>query len=216
MGMRVFQIPKGFSSLFPNMLWRKIDSENSHPTLYLTFDDGPDPEVTLQVLELLKSYHAHATFFVVGENVQKHPEVLRKIKDFGHSIGNHTHNHIKGWNSKNDIYIENVQQCSDVLNANGINTQLFRPPYGRIKPKQSKLLREKGHIICMWDILTYDYDKTLDLPKSIERIERFARNGSLVVFHDSQKSKNQTLIMLPELLKRWAGKFTFKPLPQNV
>jgi len=216
MGMRIFQIPKGFATLFPYMIWRKTDIADSHPTLYLTFDDGPDPEVTPQVLEILKKFNAHATFFVVGENVQKHPEVIQKIIDSGHSIGNHTHNHIKGWNTNNHIYLQNVQQCTDVLNANGINTQLFRPPYGLIKTKQSTLLREKGHVICMWDILTYDYDKTLDLPEAIDKIERCARSGSLIVFHDSQKSKNQTLIMLPELLKRWAGKFTFKPLPQNV
>lgn len=214
--MRIFQIPKGFSTFFPNMLWRKSEPANSHPTLYLTFDDGPDPEVTLQVLEILKNHHALATFFVVGDNVQKHPEVIQKIKDSGHSIGNHTHNHIKGWNTHNHVYMQNVQQCSDVLNANGINTQLFRPPYGRIKPKQSQLLRERGHVICMWDILTYDYDKTLDLPKAIDIIERRARSGSLVVFHDSQKSKNQTLIMLPELLQRWSQKFTFKALNQHV
>lgn len=216
MGMRVFQIPKGFSTLFPNMLWRKTDSDHSQPTLYLTFDDGPDPEVTLQVLEILKNFNAHATFFVVGENVQKHPEVIEKIKDAGHSIGNHTHNHIKGWNSNNHIYIENVQQCSDVLSNIGIDTKLFRPPYGRIKPKQSQLLREMGHVICMWDILTYDYDKSLDLAHAVDKIERLARRGSLVVFHDSQKSKNQTLKMLPELLQRWSGKFTFKPLAEHV
>jgi peptidoglycan/xylan/chitin deacetylase (PgdA/CDA1 family) len=216
MGMRIFQIPRGFTTLFPNMLWRKADSNLSQPTLYLTFDDGPDPEVTLQVLEILKNFNAYATFFVVGENAQKHPEVILKIKEMGHSIGNHTHNHIKGWNSSNEIYLENVQQCSDVLQGMGIDTKLFRPPYGRIKPQQSKLLRKLGYNICMWDILTYDYDKNLNLTHAIAKIEPLARPGSLIVFHDSQKSKNQTLKMLPELLQRWSGKFTFKPLENHV
>ena len=165
--------------------------------IYITFDDGPVSEVTPQILDLLDEYEVKATFFCVGENVTKFPEVYAEVIRRGHRIGNHTFNHLKGIHFSEKEYIRNVQKASEYIDSN-----LFRPPYGRITIKQKKKLQENYEII-MWDVLTQDYDKNLSSDKIMENITRYSRNGSIVVFHDSIKAKDNVLTVLPLAIEFW-------------
>lgn len=190
--------------IFKNQIW-KIPAQNK--TLYLTFDDGPIPEVTPWVLEVLKHYNVKATFFCIGDNVRKYPEILEHVISQGHSIGNHTFNHLKGWKHSKKEYTNNVLACSNVLPT---NTSLFRPPYGKITPTQSKYLRRLGYKIIMWDVLSMDYDttttKTVCLANVIDNVE----DGSIIVFHDSIKAFKNLKYVLPkslEILKKRGYKF---------
>ena len=142
--------PFWLRAIYPKFLWRM--SANAK-VIYLTFDDGPIPEVTEFVLDTLESHHAKATFFCIGDNVRKYPEIFEKIISEGHSVGNHTHNHLNGWNTSDEMYLLNIAQCAECL---GIETNLFRPPYGRIRKAQAdKILPVK--MIVMWDVLTGDF-----------------------------------------------------------
>lgn len=186
-------------------LWRC----NPHKkNIYLTFDDGPVPEVTPLVLDLLKLYKAQATFFCVGENVQKNPELFSKIITEGHKIGNHTYNHLNGWKTPSSIYIENIKQCSLV-----VNSSLFRPPYGKITPKQAKLLRPNFKIV-MWDVLSGDYNLNISEEDCFRNIKNHTKNGSIIVFHDSIKAKRNLMSALPSTLDYFSKKgYSFLAIP---
>ena len=184
--------------LFPNHVWNIKTNERK---VYLTFDDGPTPEITNWVLEQLKSHNIKATFFCIGENIQKHPATFHQIIDEQHSIGNHTLNHLNGWNTNTKIYIENVKLCQFEIEKQQLsNSNLFRPPYGKIKPSQSRILRKMGYKIIMWDIISYDFDTTISKEKCLENVLKNIENGSIIVFHDSIKSWENLEYVLPKTL----------------
>jgi peptidoglycan-N-acetylglucosamine deacetylase len=200
--------------LFPKYIWDLPNNENK---IYLTFDDGPTPEITEWTLNELKKHNAKATFFCIGDNINKYPEIFKKIIENEHSIGNHTFNHLKGWKTSNEVYIKNVElclnefinKCSVISNQcseksccklNTEHCQLFRPPYGKIKPSQSKLLRKQGYKIIMWDIISYDFDKTISKEKCLENVLKNVKSGSIIVFHDSVKAFPHLEYTLPKVL----------------
>jgi len=182
------QFPRALHSLLRGLVWRKDSSEK---VIYLTFDDGPVPEVTPLVLDILDNYDLKATFFCVGENIEKYPDVYDEVLRRGHKTGNHTFNHLKGFSVSTTEYIENVLKASEY-----IDSRLFRPPYGRITPKQLKLLKPRYEII-MWDLITHDYNQNLSAQTIFRNVKNYARNGSIVVFHDSIKARDNVLTVLP-------------------
>lgn len=175
--------------------------------VYLTFDDGPIPEVTPQVLAILAHYHVKATFFMVGENIDKHPDVFAQVLDAGHSVGNHTYNHLKGWRTPFKEYMTNVAQWEDALNRQSIvpcqssTRQLFRPPYGKATLRQRIALHKKGYRLIYWDILTRDYEPTRTPEAMLAQIRRNVRSGSIINFHDSLKSNERMLAVLPQAIE---------------
>lgn len=174
--------------LFVPAVWNIDDGRQS---VYLTFDDGPCPEVTPQVLDILDNYGIKATFFCVGDNVRKYPETYRLLLSRGHKVGNHTMHHIKGFDSKFERYIADVQEA-----AGFIDSHLFRPPYGRITRRQFNELK-KSYKVIMWDVITRDYNNRLRPEKCFSIVKRFTRRGSIIVFHDSPKSSKNMLTALP-------------------
>ncbi len=184
--------PKFIRNFFPGFVWRIPTNEK---VLYLTFDDGPVPEVTDFVLETLAEYDAKATFFCVGENVNKHPFVYRKIIDQGHSVGSHTYNHLSGWGTENVKYFHNVRHA-----ATTVQSSLFRPPYGRIRPVQANFLLRHYNIV-MWDVLSGDFNIRLDGQTCFENVRDNAVPGSIVVFHDSLKAFPRLQVALPKTLE---------------
>lgn len=179
------------------MQWK---GNNSRAVLYLTFDDGPIPEITPWVLEQLKEYNARATFFCVGDNIDRHPDIYNKIINAGHVTGNHSYNHLNGWFTDNADYFNNVRKCSRLVNSN-----LFRPPYGRLTRKQMLFL-SRHYKIVMWDILTGDFDKELSPEECYSNVINNAINGSIIVFHDSIKSITNLKYALPRVLKYFSEK----------
>ena len=185
--------------IFPKYIWSIPNTENK---VYLTFDDGPIPQVTEWVLSELKKYNAKATFFCIGDNVKKYPEIFNKIISDGHSIGNHTFNHVSGWKTSTKKYIENTEVCEkEIANLNSKNSNLFRPPYGKIKPQQSKILRKLGYKIIMWDVVSYDFDTTISKEKCLENVLKNVQSGSIIVFHDSKKAFKNLEYILPKTLE---------------
>lgn len=154
-------------------------------TLFLTFDDGPHPTITPRVLDQLKEYNAKATFFCIGKNVQAHPETYRRILDEGHRVGNHSFNHLNGWKTDTKTYMEDIRKASQ-----WIDSDLYRPPYGRILPFQAHLLRKapRPYRLILWDVLSADFDTSIIPEKSFQHVQRHAKNGSVIVFHDSEKA----------------------------
>jgi len=190
--------------LFPDLIWERKTNEK---VIYLTFDDGPHPDITPQVLEILDEYDSKATFFCVGENVSKFPDTFKSIINNGHRVGNHSYNHISGWKSSNAVYFENIEKAGEI-----INSELFRPPYGRIAPSQIKLLKKKYSIV-MWSVLTYDFDKKVSKEQCLRNSIVKTKPGSIVVFHDSLKSEVNLLYALPLFLKHFTEKgYSFKVL----
>ncbi len=188
-------------TIFPKYVW---DIPNTEKKVYLTFDDGPIPEVTEWVLDQLNQFNAKATFFCIGDNIQKHPEIFQKIIDDHHSIGNHTFNHLKGWQTSLEEYIENTEKCAEVIanfNTKTPNTRLFRPPYGKIKPSQAKVLRHSGYKIIMWDVISMDFDATVNPEKCLENVVNNIESGSIIVFHDSVKAWQNLQYVLPKTLE---------------
>ena len=184
--------------LFSNYVW---DIPNNENKVYLTFDDGPTPEITEWTLNQLKEFNAKATFFCIGDNVRKYPEIFQKVINEGHSIGNHTFNHLKGWKTSTKKYIENTKQCFSTNNLQPTTNNLFRPPYGKIKPSQSKILRKFGYKIIMWDIISYDFDNTISKEKCLENVLKNVKSGSIIVFHDSKKAFSNLEYALPRTLE---------------
>lgn len=187
-------------TIFPNYIW---DIPNNEKKIYLTFDDGPIPEITEWTLAQLKTHNAKATFFCIGDNIQKHPEIFKKVIENGHAIGNHTFNHLKGWETSLEDYIENTKKCSETMVNCQLNTehcQLFRPPYGKIKPSQAKTLRKLGYKIIMWDIISMDFDQTISPEECLNNVLKNIESGSIIVFHDSVKAWKNLEYVLPKTL----------------
>ncbi len=177
--------------LYSKAVWRIPNSEKK---IYLTFDDGPIPEITEWVLDVLKEKNILATFFCVGDNVENNRPIFNKIIAEGHRVGNHTYNHLKGWKTHTKSYIDNVELCNKLVQSN-----LFRPPYGRIKKSQLNILSKKYKII-MWDVLSGDYDKKITPEQCLENVTKNVRAGSIIVFHDSLKAKEKLQYVLPKFI----------------
>lgn len=206
--MYLVKTPKFVPPLFPNYTWKIPTKEK---VLYLTFDDGPVPEATPWVLKELAKYNAKATFFCVGENVKKYPGVFDQIKRQGHSVGSHTFNHCNGWITDNVPYYHNVRYAAEL-----VGTELFRPPYGRIKRKQAQFL-QRHYQIVMWDVLSGDFDQDLDPAEVAGNVMRNAKKGSIVVFHDSIKSLSNLKGALPMVLKHFSEKgYSFEALEEHA
>ncbi|MGC3978099.1 MAG: polysaccharide deacetylase family protein [Paludibacteraceae bacterium] len=189
-----FQVPALIRWCWKGVVWRENPDKKN---IFLTFDDGPIPEVTPKVLDILDNYNAKATFFCVGDNVRKHPETYMEVIRRGHQVGNHTFHHIKGFSFADEEYVDNVQKA-----ANYIDSKLFRPPHGQITHRQIKRLSSDYKII-MWDFITYDYDSTMSVEQIMKIVKKKSRNGSIVVFHDSLKAQKNMLQALPLALEYW-------------
>lgn len=194
--MYLVKTPKFIQSLFPNFTWSIPGADRK---LFLTFDDGPIPEVTPWVLEQLEQYQAQATFFCVGDNVKKHPEIFQQVIAAGHTVGNHTYNHLNGWATDNLPYFHNVRQCAAL-----VNSDLFRPPYGKIKPRQAQFL-QRHYRIVMWDILSGDFDPKISKEHCLSNVVDKAKAGSVIVLHDSLKAKEKLYYVLPKILQHFSS-----------
>jgi peptidoglycan/xylan/chitin deacetylase (PgdA/CDA1 family) len=191
------KVPKIIKKIFRNQVW---DIPNTEKKIYLTFDDGPTPEITEWVLNILEKENIKATFFCIGNNIAKHPEIFEKIVASGHSIGNHTFNHLQGWKTTTEKYIENVDLCkTEMCKLTTEYSNLFRPPYGKIKPVQSKILRKKGYKIIMWDVLSKDYDLNTSPEECLINVKK-TKTGSIIVFHDSLKAWKNLEYTLPKAI----------------
>ena len=178
--------------IYPSAIWRMNPHKKS---VYLTFDDGPIPEATPYVLEVLDHYGIKATFFMVGDNIRKYPEVYQMVVERGHRVGNHTFNHIGGLRHSNAEYLENTEKANGLMATN-----LFRPPHGWMRWFQYRLLR-KHYRIIMWDLVTRDYSKRMTALDVVNNVKRYARNGSIITFHDSLKSIEKLQTALPESIE---------------
>ena len=185
-------IPKWIQKCFPSLVWQAPSTKEA--VVYLTFDDGPHPEITPWVLNELKQRGLKASFFCVGDNVRKFPETYQQILNEGHITGNHTMHHMKGWSNSTETYTQNTTEA-----AQYIKSKLFRPPYGRISRAQIKALLPE-YTIVMWSLLSGDFNPQLNIPKALNQIKRKTQNGSIVVFHDSIKSEAQMKQLLPDYL----------------
>lgn len=187
------KIPALVRALYPGLTWHK---DRNKKELYLTFDDGPSPEITEEVLTVLEKFQVKACFFLIGDKIRKFPEVYTLLKNSPHQIGNHTYNHLNGWKTKTSIYLENIAQCDHL-----IHSKLFRPPYGKIKRSQINKIRDKE--IIMWDVLSGDFDTKLSGKDCLNNLISKTENGSIIVMHDSEKAKERLLYALPRFLE-WA------------
>ena len=187
--------------IYPHAIWRMDSSEKA---VYLTFDDGPIPEATPFVLDVLARFNIRATFFVVGDNVRKHPDIFQQVVDAGHRIGNHTYNHIGGFRWLSWKYLENTQKAEDIIgkyDSRAVHSFLFRPPHGWMRPLQYRAIRRQGYQIIMWDLVTRDYSCRLTADEVLENVKRYARNGSIITFHDSLRSIDKLQKILPSALQ---------------
>lgn len=189
-----FQLPDWTRHFYNGVTFRR---DKDKKVLYLTFDDGCVPEVTPQILDILDRYGIKATFFVVGENAAKYPDLLDDLRKRGHRVGNHTFNHLKGTKTTTAEYVANVAQANLYL-----QTDLFRPPYGRITRHEKQLIGKKYEIV-LWDLITHDYDKRIAPVEIMQRIRQCTRTGSIINFHDSLKAAPNTLAVLPQAIQFW-------------
>ena len=185
--------------LFPKYVWEQTTKSNR---IYLTFDDGPIPEATPWVLDLLQRHNAKATFFCIGENASKNPELLKRILNEGHAVGNHTYNHVNGWQTNSATYINNVDLCTNAFQEIlKFDPKLFRPPYGKLKSAQANELIRKGFKIIMWDVLSADFDTSVSAEDCANNVLKNIKPGSIVIFHDSLKAFKNLEHALPATLK---------------
>lgn len=197
--------PKLIKLLFPTYIW---DIKTSGKNLYLTFDDGPTPEITDWVLNKLSEYNAKATFFCLGKNVREHPEIYNRILTCGHAVGNHTFTHIKGWKTSQEVYTNSVKEASFYINSN-----LFRPPYGEITIPKGKALKKLGYKIIMWDVVAIDWDTNISTKKTAENVIKNSKPGSIIVFHDSVKAEKNMKHSLSQTLDFFSNEgYIFKKI----
>lgn len=203
--MFIEQPPLLYRRLFPETVWR---IPMKHKAVFLTFDDGPIPEVTPWVLDLLDKYNIKATFFCVGDNVRKYPDTFREVVTRGHSVGNHTMHHLQGSKVKTSRYVEDIAEAHAL-----IESPLFRPPHGLIRWKQAAAIKDNMRII-MYDLVTRDYSKKLNGEQVLDNVRRLCRNGSIVVFHDSLKAEKNLQYALPRAIE-WLQEngYQFLPIP---
>lgn len=212
-------------ALYPEFIWRIPTKEKE---IFLTFDDGPIPEITEFVLEELNKYQAKATFFCIGGNIEKYPNIFQQLVNQQHTIGNHTFNHLKGWDTEDEIYVDNFKKCENIMVERSsffdvrsseyehltskFEKRKFRPPFGRIKRNQAKEVL-KSHEIVMWDVLTGDYDQSLSKERVLKKTLQYTEQGTIVLFHDSIKASRNMMYALPKFLEHFSERgFIFKAL----
>ncbi len=195
--MLITKIPEVIKPFAADLTW---NFSRDVPDIYLTFDDGPTPGVTDVALDILKDFGATATFFCVGGNVEKHPQLFHRLIAEGHAVGNHTWNHMNGRKFSDYAYFKNVLQCSKL-----VSSSLFRPPYGMIRRSQAKALKKRFQIV-MWDVLAGDWRHDISGEKCLDNAVRHTNNGAIVVMHDSRKAERNMLYVLPRALKIWQDK----------
>jgi peptidoglycan-N-acetylglucosamine deacetylase len=203
--MNFLKTPPLFKHLFPSLVWDLRSAQVK--SIYLTFDDGPVPEVTPFILDALASYQAKATFFCVGENVERHPTIFRQVVEAGHRVGNHTHHHLNGWKTSTATYLEDVSRCEATLaqrHHDSLPDRLFRPPYGRISIRQLRKLQQQYRII-MWDILSGDFDKNFPAKDCLKKSISHSTSGTIIIFHDSYKAVANLAYVLPRYLDHFAS-----------
>jgi len=201
--------PYLLKKVFSNYVW---DIQKSDKTLYLTFDDGPIPEVTPFVLDTLKTYHAKATFFCIGDNIRKHPDIFKRILKENHAIGNHTMHHLKAWKTDLDLYIRDVIACEKEIQKRTSykSSKLFRPPYGQISRSKLQKIQKLGYSVILWDVLSKDWEKKISPEKCLHNTISNSISGSCIVFHDSQKAFKNMKYALPKVLEHFSEKgYTF-------
>ena len=196
--MYLVKTPRLIQKLLPNFHWR-VPADADAPVLHLTFDDGPIPQITPWIVEQLAAFNAKATFFCVGNNVRRHPELVKATLAAGHTIGNHTMHHLDGWQSDNLPYFHDVRHC-----AMQVKSSLFRPPYGRLKPSQVQFL-QRHYEVVMWDVLSGDFDPEMNGEDCFQNVVKNAGPGSIVVFHDSLKAEQNVREALPRVLAHYAA-----------
>lgn len=204
--------PSLIKLLFSKWTW---SLSNKEKIIYLTFDDGPTPEVTDWTLNELNKYNAKATFFCIGKNIEANKTLFKQIYKEGHAIGNHTHNHLSGWKTNTTEYINNCLTTEYTIKTLGnIPLKLFRPPYGKITFNQSYKLRKKGYKIIMWDVLSADFDIKITPQKCLENVIMNTTSGSILVFHDSIKASENLKFVLPKILDYYSSKnYRFEKIP---
>lgn len=189
----LYQFPTWLQRLYRGVVWRMNPSSK---VVYLTFDDGPIPECTPQLLDILKQYEVKATFFMVAENAERYPELLTRVRNEGHVVGNHTYHHMRGCKHDTQSYVQDALHGAEVL-----QTTLFRPPHGRMRNSQKKALLKQGYTIYLWDVLTHDYNPCYTVDNMLAIVKRYTRNGSILVMHDSLKSMDRMLELLPRIIE---------------
>ena len=201
---KLIKTPTLIQFFFPSLLWSK---KRDKKILYLTFDDGPYNMLSPFILDELKKYKAKATFFYLGSKAEKYPQLIKRCKDENHKIGNHTYSHPNGWKTKNSRYYQDIEKANKLLNSN-----LFRPPYGRIKPSQINHLK-KYYKIIMWDILRWDFDKKTSAEECYNNIIKNTKSGSIIVLHENEKSAKTVKEVLPKILSYFSSQgFKFEKL----
>jgi len=194
--VKTYRIIKKF---FTGFVWSM--PKTGSKTVYLTFDDGPVPQATPWVLEVLKQHNIKATFFCIGDNIEKHPDTFKQVINDGHTIGNHTFNHLNGWNTDYEAYIANFIQCERTIQSrHGSTVKVFRPPYGKIKTAQAKEVRKMGYKIIMWDVLSADFDQTITPQQCLANVINNVADGSIIIFHDSIKASVNLRYALPQAI----------------
>jgi peptidoglycan/xylan/chitin deacetylase (PgdA/CDA1 family) len=190
-------VPSVVSRFFDELTWHgSRDAQNIH----LTFDDGPVQGVTEFVLEQLRKRSMKATFFMVGDNVRKNPDLAKMVAENGHSIGNHTYHHVDGWTTSHKDYLKEIENCQEeIIRATGFEPLLFRPPYGRVTPKQLQYITPNFQVV-MWDVISGDYDSSQPFQKCLEKTKAYIQNGSIVLFHDQKKTEQTLKTVLPDFL----------------
>jgi len=216
MNSYLVKTPSLIPILYGKQVWNfSPDNKN----IYLTFDDGPTPEITDWVLATLNKYNAEATFFCIGKNIEQNPDIFKNIYQSGHAIGNHTYDHLKGWKTNSQDYLNSIlktdQIIKDLIGKNG--TKLFRPPYGKIKRSQTKLLIKNNFKIIMWSVLSADFDRNIDENKCLINVIKNTNNGSIIVFHDSVKAYDKLQVVLPKILEYFSNKgYSFKKIEESM
>lgn len=206
--MYFVKTPKIIQRIYSNIIWSIDDNDKS---IYLTFDDGPTPHSTPFILDALSSFNAKASFFCVGENVKKYPQIFDRIKKEMHTVGHHSYSHLSGWNTENPAYFNDVHRAAKI-----VGTKLFRPPYGRIKRSQLKKLLPDYDMV-MWDVLVGDFDEKMDAEKCFQNVIKNTQSGSILVLHDNKKTIEIIKVLLPNILHYFSDKgFNFKAIDQNV
>jgi peptidoglycan-N-acetylglucosamine deacetylase len=189
----VVKTPWWLKKLFGKCTWEMPSNTGK---VYLSFDDGPHPEITPFVLETLAKYDARGSFFCIGDNVSKYPQVFQRIIDEGHSVGNHSYHHLNGWETRNQVYFDDIQKASELISSN-----MFRPPYGKLSFRQVSTLMTMGLQPIMWTVLSGDFDTSISKEKVAENVLKNLRPGVIVVFHDSEKAETRMKYALPLVLR---------------
>lgn len=196
--------PLWLKQFYPKRIWDYYETAKNQKLIYLSFDDGPIPKVTPWVLETLEKFDAEASFFCIGENLQKHSSIAKEVISKGHSLGNHTFHHVNGWKTSLKNYSEEVDKTQLILEDLGIETLFFRPPYGKISTNQADFVLQKNYKIIMWDVLSKDYKQSLDPKESLQKSIEATTNGSIIVFHDSEKAFKNLSYILPRYLQHFS------------